>query len=109
MRDEERRVVWLRNGEDGRHLSAYVDDTEALHIDGHDLGGDTHLISPTGEYEWFQAIPAQHVGDVLELLGAAPGEDVLDVLERDWSGLDRSAAFEKRLRESDIPVERFVR
>lgn len=105
-----RRRVTLRTerqGRDYRHLEAYVDVEGALHVDGHDLGPGTAMVSDDGEYEWFQTIAAADVPRLVELLGGAPGEHVLDVLERGWTG-PRSYDLEALLRKGDIPVERVV-
>jgi hypothetical protein len=104
-----RRRVTLRSersGADRRNLWAYVDEAGALHIDGQDLGPGTAPVSDDGEYEWYQTIAPPDVPRLVALLGGRPGEDVLDVLER-WTG-DRSYDFERLLRESDIPVARWV-
>ena len=60
-------------------------------------------MSPDGEYEWFQTIAAADVPRVVELLGGRPGEDVLDVLERGFTGA-RSHELEALLRASDITI-----
>ena len=93
-----------RRGRDSRHLSAYLDAAGNLHIDGHDLGPSAGF---DGEYEWYQTIRSEHVPQLGRLLGAAPGEDLLDILVRRWSGA-RCSDLERVLRESDIPLERFV-
>lgn len=103
------RKVTLRDeraGKDSRHLWAYVDEAGNLHIDGQDLGPGTAPISPDGEYEWFKTIAAVDVPRLVSLLGGTQGEDVLDLLERSFSGAG-SYELETRLRESDIPVEFF--
>ncbi len=56
------------------------------------------------EYEWFKTIAAADVPRVVALLGGAPGDDVLDLLERDYTGAG-SYELEARLRASDIPVK----
>src|SRR5215210_7404301 len=107
MADRASRTVVLRDehhGNDHRHLSAYLDDEGALHVDGHDLGPGTEMVSSDGEYEWFETIAAADVPRLTVRLGAAPGEDVV---ERDWTGR-RSYDLEALLREGDIPVQRFV-
>ncbi len=93
-----------RLGEDWRNLWAYLDEAGNLHIDGQDLGPGTGPVSSDGEYEWFETIAAADVPRVVELLGGEPGEDVLDVLERDFTG-QRSYELERRLRDGDVPVE----
>jgi hypothetical protein len=96
-----------RDGEDSRYLVAYLDAEGRLHIDGQDLGPSTSVVSSDGEYEWFETIAASDVARVVALLGGSAGEDVLDLLEREWTGM-RSYELERRLRESDIPLERRV-
>jgi hypothetical protein len=64
-------------------------------------------VSDDGEYEWFETIQAEHLPRLLSLLGAAPGDDILDVLEQKWSGR-RLYELERLLRESDFPMERHV-
>ena len=100
------RVVTLRDerqGEDTRHLWAYVDGEGRLHVDGHDLGPATAPVSSDGEYEYFKTVAAADVPHVVALLGGEPGDDVLDLLERDWTD-QRSYELEARLRDSAIPV-----
>ena len=93
-----------RSGSDYRHLEAYLDGEGRLHIDGQDLGPGTAIVSSDGEYEWFETIAAADVPRVVALLGGQPGDDVLDLLERDFTGAG-SHDFETRLRQSDIPVD----
>lgn len=95
-----------RDGRDSRHLWAYVDDAGNLHIDGHDLGPGTAPVSADGEYEWFKTVAAADVPRLVGLLGGTPGDDVLDLLERGFSGAG-SYDLEARLRTSGIPVQFF--
>jgi hypothetical protein len=107
MDEVNRRMVTLRDihaGPDRRFLSAYLDGQGNLHLDGHDLGPATASMSPDGEYEWFQVIAAVDVERVVMLLDGQAGENVLDLLARDWTG-DRSYELERRLRASDIPID----
>ncbi len=92
-------------GSDRRYLDAYVDAAGNLHVDGQDLGPGTAAVSGDGEYEWFQTIPAAELPRLRELLGIGPTEDLLDALERSWSG-PRAADLERVIRESGIPVAR---
>jgi hypothetical protein len=91
-----------RDGADSRNLWAYVDADGKLHIDGQDLGPATAPVSSDGEYEWFRTFAAADVPRIMDLLGGPVGDDVLDVLERDWTGT-RAGDLETFLRESDIP------
>jgi hypothetical protein len=96
-----------RSGSDYRHLEAYLDVAGILHFDGQDLGPGTGIVSDDGEYEWFETIAAADVPRVVALLGGQAGDDLLDLLERHYTGTG-SYELEKRLRESDIPVTRHV-
>jgi len=100
LRDEQ-------EGRDSRHLWAYLDAEGALHIDGQDLGPGTAIVSDDGEYEWFQRIPSKDVPRLVAILGGNRGDNVLDVLEQNWTG-GRSGELERLLRESDLEIERFV-
>jgi hypothetical protein len=91
------------DGDDSRFLDAFVDDDGVLHIDGQDLGPATAIVSSDGEYEWSRTIAAADVPRLVAELGGQPGEDVLDLLQRNWSG-SRSYDLEKLLRETAIPV-----
>lgn len=105
-----RRTVTLRDereGADTRWLGASVDAAGALHIDGHDLGPGTAMVSSDGEYEWFKTASAVDVPRLVTALGGRAGDDVLDLLEREWTG-PRSYDLERVLRESDIPVTLFT-
>ncbi len=105
-----RRTVTLRQerNESGvRWLGAYVDGAGALHIDGQDLGSGTAMVSSDGEYEWFMTIAPADVDRLVALLGGRPGDDVLVLLESDWTG-SRSYDFERLLRESGIKVNLFT-
>jgi hypothetical protein len=103
---DERKVMLReeRDGADFRFLWAYVDDTGRLHIDGQDLGPATAIVSSDGEYEWFETIAAADVPRVVALLGGQPGDDILDLLERDFTG-PKSYDLEARLRACDIPID----
>ena len=108
--NSESRQVTLRDercGPDSRHLWAYLDDDGNLHIDGQDLGPGTAPVSADGEYEWFKKISAHDLPTLLALLGVPLDANVLDVLERQWSG-DRAGDLETLLRESGIKVETYV-
>ena len=79
-----------------------MEESGALVIDGHDLGPATAPVSDDGEYEWNYTYDAAVVPAVVAALGGAPGDDVLDLLQRHWTGA-RSYELEKRLRESKLP------
>jgi hypothetical protein len=96
----------LRRGGDGRHLSAYLDAEGGLHIDGQDSGPGTELVAGDDEVESFMTVNVVDVPQLASLVGALEEKDLLDVLERDWSG-DQAGELEALLRRS-IPVKRFV-
>jgi hypothetical protein len=101
------RVVTLRSehrGADWFSLWAYLDEHGCLHIDGQDLGPVTAPVSDDGEYEYFKTYEAADVPRVVALLDGKPGEDVLDLLERSWTG-ERSWELDRRLLESGIPAK----
>lgn len=97
LRDEKR--------EDGSWLNllAYLDTEGRLHIDGQDLGPVAKFVSADGEYEYFKTTTAQDIPQVIKLLGGKPGDNVLDLLEQNWSG-EKSYKLESLLAESGIPV-----
>jgi len=108
--DRAERVVTLRSerrGDDKFNLWAYIDEEGSLHLDGQDLGPVTAPVSDDGEYEYFKVVAAADVPRVVALLDGRPGEEVLDLLERSWTG-ERSWELERRLRESDISVRLHV-
>jgi|SRR3954447_1343310 hypothetical protein len=101
------RVVSLRaedDGRDSRSLTARLDEGGALVIEGHDLGPGVAPVSSDGEYEWRHTIHAEHVPELMTLLEAPADADILDTLERRWSGR-RSYELERRLRDASFPVE----
>ena len=109
-RERDGRVVTLRDetdGPDSRHLWAHLDQKGNLHIDGQDLGPKTAIVSSDGEYGWFETIDRSELPKLIGLLGGKPEDDILDVLQENWTG-PRAADLEALLRESDIEVKRFV-
>jgi hypothetical protein len=46
------RVVWLRSGEDGRYLSAYLDGDGRLHRDGEDFGPKIRIVTNRDSYSY---------------------------------------------------------
>ncbi|MHA6523511.1 TY-Chap domain-containing protein [Tessaracoccus sp. G1721] len=95
----------LREGRDSSfHLDVRLRDDGAIEFEAQDLGPVTALVSDDGEYEYWRVIDAEHVPDLLELLGAGPGDDVVDLLARDWSG-PASFDLEALLRDAPFPVK----
>lgn len=91
-----------RDDRDRRHLAAYLDERGDLHIDGQDLGPGTSSVSEDGEYEWFRTIAAADLPRLLQLLGADPGETILAVLSRKYTG-PGSYELERLLRDNNFP------
>jgi hypothetical protein len=46
------RVVWLRSGEDGRYLSAYLHSDGRLQLDGEDFGPKIRIVTSQDSYEY---------------------------------------------------------
>lgn len=66
-----------QNGSVWLNLECYVDDHGDFSIVGHDIGSDS-------EYEWVRIVRARHIPQLLEALGAAPGENLMDIIRRDY-------------------------
>jgi hypothetical protein len=110
MTSDPSRKVMLREergGPDERYLWAYFGPDGALHVDGQDLGPGTAPVSADGEYEWFSTVRPAHLARLVELLGGEARTDLLDLLAERYTGAG-AAELERILRESGIPVERFV-
>ncbi len=84
-------------------LWAYLDTLGRLHIDGQDLGPVTGLVSGDGEYEYFKMVAKEDIAGLVELLGGKPGDEILGLLGRDWTG-DNSYGLEAVLRDGPIEV-----
>ena len=61
-------------------------------------------MSGDGEYEYFKMVAKADIPRLIELLGGKPEDDILDLLERSWTG-DKSYDLEEILREGPIEVE----
>ncbi len=102
------RRVSLRStqrGLDRRRLEAFLDAAGDLHIDGQDLGPGTGPLGADGEYEWFLTIRAIDLAAMRAVLGIDADADLLETLERSWSGPMRSRELEAHIHESGIPTE----
>jgi len=91
------------HGRDSRNLWAYVDAGGDLHIDGQDLGPATSPVSGDGEHEWFTTIRAEHVPQLVALLGGDDRTAILDLLEQRFVGAGYE--LERIVCESRIPRE----
>jgi hypothetical protein len=96
-----------RRGKDVLSLWASLDAEGSLRIEGQDLGPTAAIVSPDAEYEWIELIEAADIPRLVELLGGIAGTDILTLLEERFTGRG-SYEFERLLRESDVPVKRFV-
>lgn len=105
-REPGNKSVCLQNQhlEDGSwlNLDALLDTEGALHITGQDLGPVTRLRSDDGEYEWGYRVKPEDVPVLFTALGGLPGEDIIDVLERVWSG-GNVGGLESVIRASGVP------
>jgi len=103
-------VVVLRSDRDDtdtRHLQASLDVDGNLHIDGHDLGPATAMVSITGEYEWSTKVSAINLPRLVAALGGYPGTDILDLLAAQYTGRG-SYNLEEILRSGVVPFDRTV-
>ena len=88
------------NGDTHLHLWAKVGGGGDFSIEGYDLG-------PTGEwgdcseYEWIVEVKKSDLPSLVALLGGAPNQDILDVIERDWAPTEGDG-LERLVRESGI-------
>lgn len=90
--------------EDGSwlNLDARLGTDGALDITGQDLGPVTRMMSDDGEYEWGYSVAPENVPTLVVALGGLPGEDIIDVLERCWSGRN-VGGLESAIRASGVP------
>jgi hypothetical protein len=89
------------NGNIRLKLQAILEDSGDFTIYGCDKGpiekdGDRF------EYVWEFTVNATNVPDLIALLGGFKGEDLLEIIKRDWKPLEGSG-LEKKIRESGIP------
>lgn len=91
--------------ENGLHtiLEASLTADGSLELEAQDLGGTAYLMNPDGEYDYRRTIVPEHLPALIALLGGRPGDDVLDLLARDWTGY-RSFDLEAPLRDAPFPL-----
>jgi hypothetical protein len=83
--------TWLRLGEerdgpDSRTLDAELQADGAVQFSGQDLGPLTAAVSDDGEYEYWFRVEAHDHARAVAALGGRPGEALMTVLQRAWSG-----------------------
>ena len=100
----------VREGRDVRHLAASITAGGDLYIEGQDLGPAVEEVFGVGvtEYEWSRTVSRADLPALLGSLEAEPGEDILDVLARRYSG-DAAAGLDGALDRSGVPVARWSR
>jgi hypothetical protein len=86
-----------KNGDVWLNLSCGFNEAGDFVIAGHDLGSDF-------TYEWWTTVMAADVPALIALLGGSPGDDLLEIMVRDWVPLEGDG-LEKLIRESDVPSQ----
>lgn len=99
------RDVRLDNGLRSVLVAGFLSDG-SLQLEAQDLGGPAFGLSPDGEYEYWRTIAPEHLPTLIELLGGSPGEDILALLARAWTG-ERSFDLEAQLRQAPFPIDFF--
>lgn len=106
-----RRQAQLRHVSDDQGNTFSLDvrllDDGSVEFAAQDLGPITARVSDDGEYEYWRTVAADHVPLLVWLLGGEPGEHVIELLARHWSGA-RSFELEAVLREAPFPVQLFT-
>jgi hypothetical protein len=74
-------------------------------IEGQDLGPSTAPVSGDGEYEWSFTFEPEALPALSAALGATEEEDILQLLERDYTG-SGSYELERIIRETESSVPR---
>jgi hypothetical protein len=97
------RVVHLR-GRGSCRVDAEMDPTGSLCVSECWLHSDTAAGRPARRYGRMRCLFPPGIPRLVVMLGGAPEEDVLDVIERDWANR-RAEEFLQLLRLSDLPIE----
>ncbi len=87
-------------------LEASLTADGSLQLEAQDLGGTSYLMNPDGEYKCWRTIAPEHLPALIALLGGDPGDDILELLARDWTGF-RSFDLEALLRQAPFPIRFF--
>ena len=103
------RTLTLQNRMNGNirlKLQAILEDNGDFSIYGCDRG-PKNADGDRFEYIWEFTVKALHVSELITLLGGADGDDLLEIIERDWKPV-QGEGLEKRIRESEIPYGFFI-
>ena len=101
--------VVLRNQRDEyglRYLDATLNENGDIVIEGQDLGKGVEEAFSSSEYEWTWTIKSNHIHLLKKALGGT--NDILDALEKEYSGLNASKLYEF-LENNKIPIESYSR
>ena len=93
------------NDSGSRHLIARTS-SAGIELVGRDLnsGPKENQIFGASEYEWIQTIAWEHVPAFRELLGLAPGDDVIKLLSERYSG-KASSDLSALLQTATFPIK----
>ena len=97
------RTLTLQNRMNGNirlKLQAILEDNGDFTIYGCDRG-PRNAVGNRFEYIWEFTIKAQHVQEIVGLLGGMTNDDLLEIIERDWKPT-QGEGLEKLIRESGI-------
>lgn len=101
--DKSIRLQDRMNGDMHLNLWARINDDGDFLIEGQDLGprdddGDR------SEYEWTTTVTREHVPALVRLLGGSPGQDVPQIVEREWAA-NEGQGLEHLVKQSDVPCD----
>ena len=98
------RTLTLQNRINGNillKLKAILEDNGDFTIYGCDRG-PKNVDGDRFEYIWEFTVNALYVPGLITLLGGADGNDLLEIIERDWKPVE-GEGLEKKIRENGIP------
>ena len=89
------------NGNIRIKLQAILEDNGDFTIYGCDRG-PKNADGDRFEYIWEFIVKDLHVPELVRLLGGTDGDDLLEIIERDWKPV-QGEGLEKKIRENGIP------